>query len=198
MNKTVYIHLDKTTQLPFYVGMGNSGREYDFNKGRRSENWNEYVENHGLPIVWPVALGLDKTKAAEIEEALILHYGRIGVDANGILVNQSIGIGAKGMVYSEERNKKITASKTGYRFSEDAKQKMSVSHTGKLLSSSHKASIGNSIRGEKNGRYGVALSESTKEKLRLANIGKKQSPETIAKRIESRRKTTLLKQSQWQ
>ena len=37
-------------------------------------------------------------------------------------------------------------------------------------------------------RLGIAVSEETKEKLRQANLGKKQSPETIKKRMETFKK----------
>jgi len=37
--------------------------------------------------------------------------------------------------------------------------------------------------------------DMTKEKIRQANLGKKQSPQQIAKRVESRQKTLELKQN---
>lgn len=68
-------------------------------------------------------------------------------------------------VLSEEHKKKISvgllASGREYRFSEEHRRKISEAKTGKKLSEEHKAKIG------------------------LAGIGRKQSPETIAKRAAS-------------
>lgn len=117
----------------------------------------------------------------------------MGIDSNGVLLNRVTGLGAAGAVYSEERNRKVSEAKKGFRFSEEAKIKMSKAHKGKKLSEEHKMKIGDSIRGPKNGRFGAIVSLETREKLRLHNVGKKQSAETVAKRIESVRKTKLAK-----
>ena len=49
--------------------------------------------------------------------------------------------------------------------------------------------------GKPPGTAGKPMPEETKEKIRQANLGKKQSPEQIAKRVESRQKTLELKQN---
>lgn len=67
--------------------------------------------------------------------------------------------------------KKISIAKTGVKretFSDEWKAKMSESKTG-----------------VNNNRYGVEVLEETKEKIRQKAIGRKQSPETVAKKAEA-------------
>ena len=52
---------------------------------------------------------------------------------------------------------------------------------GKHLSNSHKEKLRLAFLGEKNHFYGKKHSNATKERLRLINLGKKHSPETIEK-----------------
>lgn len=86
------------------------------------------------------------------------------------------GYKTRGAKHSERTKQKISQLKKGchpnrdYTVSEDTKKK--ISNTLKEYYKSHK-----------NPRYGVTLSAETKEKLRQANLGKKQSEETIAKRL---------------
>lgn len=86
----------------------------------------------------------------------------------------------------------------GYVFNEKDIEKMRISHLGKKLTEEQKQKISLSLREhyshipkkpkplpKPKGRIaGFHLSEKTKEKLRQANIGKKQSQETIEKRAE--------------
>ncbi len=181
--KTIYLHINPKTQNVFYVGMGNKGRENGFSK--RSLAWQSYVKENGLPIIWVVSHNLKKRKAKKIEEELIAHYGRTGIDLNGQLVNLRTGMGAKGAVFTDEEKAARSIRRTGFKFTEEAKRKMSITHTGKILSKEHRDAIGKSIKGEKNGMFGKVVSNETKEKLRMANLGKKQSLETIQKRMNS-------------
>lgn len=183
--KTIYLHINPNTSNVFYVGMGNKGRENDISFTTRSLAWQNYVKDNGLPIIWVVSHNLKKRKARKIEEELISHYGRIGIDKNGQLVNLRTGMGAKGAIFTDEQKAAKSIRRTGFRFTEEAKIKMSLTHTGKVLSEAHKKAIGNSIRGEKNGMFGKVTSDETKQKLREANLGKKQSEETIKKRMNS-------------
>jgi hypothetical protein len=71
----------------------------------------------------------------------------------------------------EEARKKIADSKLGKKrapFSEEWRAKMSESK-----------------RGEKNNRYGVELSEETKQLIRAKATGRKQSEETIRKKADA-------------
>lgn len=183
--KTIYLHINPKTSSVFYVGMGNKGRENDISFTSRSLAWQNYVKDYGLPIIWVVSHNLKKRKAKKIEEELIAHYGRIGIDTNGQLVNLRTGMGGKGSIFTEEQKAARSLRRTGFIFTEEAKRKMSITHTGKVLSEEHKKAIGRSIKGEKNGMFGKVVSNETKEKLRISNLGKKQSIETIQKRMNS-------------
>ena len=44
-NFYVYVHINKNTDLPFYVGFGRKNRILD--KGRRSAEWNDIVSQYG-------------------------------------------------------------------------------------------------------------------------------------------------------
>jgi len=73
----------------------------------------------------------------------------------------------------EEAKKKISKSKLGKKrqpFSEEWRKKMSESH-----------------KGEKNHRFGVKVSEETKQKQREKAVGRKQSAETIKKKADALR-----------
>jgi hypothetical protein len=115
VNKAVYIHRNKFTNQPFYVGCGNSSQRPNDFRGR-SKEWFEYVEEHGLPIVEIVKDGLSIEKGKILEESTIATYGIIS--EGGVLINKStksvgvrtidkagrkrIGEGSKGRVQSEE------------------------------------------------------------------------------------------------
>ena len=72
----------------------------------------------------------------------------------------------------------------GYIRSEEYKEKQRIAHLGKKLSDEQKEKIGNSIRGKKNpnwgkwgpetSRFGVKVSEETKQKLREAWVRRKE------------------------
>lgn len=105
---------------------------------------------------------------------------------------------------------KIANSVQGRVCSEETKRKMSLQHKGKptwikgvKLSKEHKAAIGHGLKGRKNalgthhsaseetkikiglGNKGKIHSVEQNEKNRIFKTGKKQSPETIAKKIKS-------------
>lgn len=79
---------------------------------------------------------------------------------------------------SIEQRKKLSDSHTGYKFSDEAKMKMSVIKKGRHISPNTEFKK-YSIPWNK----GIALSENAKENLRIIMTGKKQSSETIAKKV---------------
>lgn len=110
-----------------------------------------------------------------------------------------------GKTLSEETKEKLSSSHSGNRnynygkhFSEEHKRNLSIAHTGKKMSEESKMKMSNSKKGR-------ALSEETKKKLSVSHkgltrskehcknlskslTGKKATPETIQKIIESQRK----------
>jgi len=69
--------------------------------------------------------------------------------------------------------------------SEETKRKIGAANkkirTGSTLSETHKANIGKSIRGEKNGFYGKTHTEETRRKMSEANLGKTMKDSTKEK-----------------
>ena len=95
VSKAVYIHRDSNTNIPFYVGCGNSEtRPTDMRM--RSPEWKEYVAINGLPIVEIVSTNLNCKQGTKLENETIKKYGII--KEGGILVNSSsYSIGVKVM-----------------------------------------------------------------------------------------------------
>lgn len=85
--------------------------------------------------------------------------------------------------------KKLIGRKNKGRVQPDTeKQKQKMAQTGKKrnpFSDEWKAKMSESKTGVNNNRYGVEVLEETKEKIRQKAIGRKQSPETIAKKADS-------------
>lgn len=90
------------------------------------------------------------------------------------------GQGTKGYVFNENDLEKMRLSHLGKKLGEEQRKKISIalkehySHIPKKIKSKKERKI----------RKGFHLTEETKEKLRIANIGKKQSNETILKRTK--------------
>lgn len=96
MNYYVYVYKDPLTLQPFYIGKGKGNRCYNHLKWKhtfkRVRDKITSLEKKGLaPQIDIVAGNLAEDKAYEIEEMLILRYGRKGLDCDGILMNICIG-----------------------------------------------------------------------------------------------------------
>jgi len=86
--KYVYIHRNRHSLEPFYIGIGNKKRAYDFNS--RSNAWKNYIQLNGKPIV-EIFCATETIKDAEkIEIDLIKKYGRKDLN-NGNLINGNNG-----------------------------------------------------------------------------------------------------------
>jgi len=150
----VYAYL-RTDGTPYYVGKGCGNRAYDYNHTVKPPR-------DKSKIVF-LAENLSEREAFDLEIASIAQHGRRDL-GTGILHNRTNGgEGASG--------RKIT---------EETRQKMSIANTGKTMSAESRSKIGNANRGK-------VLSDETRQKLsdaRKGKPGKKQSPETIAKRFK--------------
>lgn len=67
-NKVVYVHYRTDDEKPFYIGMGNSTRPFDWSG--RNKFWNRVKKKHGI-IVEIVAENLSVEAAWDLEKALI-------------------------------------------------------------------------------------------------------------------------------
>jgi hypothetical protein len=124
-NKCVYVH-KKQDGTPFYVGIGNEWRPYNF--VARTNAWHGIAlrENNNIQVEI-VAEGLSSEEALDIERSLITQYGRIGIEEGGTLVNRSVRGLSGGHQTEEHRRKRSIAMQgknKGRKYSDEAKAKI--------------------------------------------------------------------------
>jgi len=98
------------------------------------------------------------------------------------------GNGFYGKTHTDEARHRISEANKGRTQPPDEKAKQIASITGRKrspFSDEWKAKMSASKLGENNNRYGVTVSEDTKQKIREKAIGRKQSAETIQKKADA-------------
>ena len=93
-----------------------------------------------------------------------------------------------GKTHSDEARRLISEKNTGKKLSEEQIARQVSVQTGrkrKPFSDEWRTKMSESKRGENNNRYGVTVSEDTKQKIREKAIGRKQSAETIQKKADA-------------
>ena len=201
----VYEHIRNDTGAVFYVGKGSGQRaKHGVNRG---VYWDRVVNKaNGYSINYPVK-NVDEELSLLAEMELIDQYRKLGVQ----LVNVSAGgEGATGWIPTEETRRKIgLANKTtpkasgeshgmyGKKHTAESLAKMKVSQNarewgenhpmyGKHHSDETKAKISVNRTGKAVGKanhfYGKKHTEEARAKISKAGIGRKLSPETIAKK----------------
>jgi hypothetical protein len=96
----IYAYIDPRTDLPFYIGKGTGNRKFDHLK----EHTGKTSNRNKLAIISELAILNLRPKIIELESGIaneamaynredyyILHYGRAGIDPDGILTNILIG-----------------------------------------------------------------------------------------------------------
>jgi hypothetical protein len=88
----VYFLVDPEKNQVFYVGKGRKNRAYSHLKGvkssKRVQDKIKSIRLRGLePSITFHQVNLTEKLAYEIEKEMILHYGRKGIDENGVLMN---------------------------------------------------------------------------------------------------------------
>jgi hypothetical protein len=169
----VYMYL-REDGTPYYVGKGKKNRAYTTHKRVKPPSNDR--------IVFPYT-DLTEEDAFKYEKDLIAKYGR--KDNNtGILRNLTDGgegmSGYKGTRTPEHSEKisKALKGRIGHKHSPETIEKISKALKGRIgykQSPDHRENLCKALR-----------SPETKEKMRLAKIGKKQSPKHIEKRRLSR------------
>ena len=135
-----------------------------------------------------------KTKiTARVYESLKVEYSRLQSERIRGEKNPMWG-----KTHSEEARRAIREKNTGKKLTEDQIARQVAAQTGRKrapFSEEWRSKMAESKRGEKNNRYGVTLSEETKQLIRAKATGRKQSEETIRKKadaIRGRAKPKLL------
>jgi len=90
----------------------------------------------------------------------------------------------------EEYSRYISKLNTGRVQPPEEKARQLAAQTGrkrKPFSDEWRAKLSKASSGENNSRYGVVVEESTREKIRLKALGRKQSADTVERRVEKLR-----------
>ena len=121
--------------------------------------------------------GLTETRAFCLEIDLIRFYGRLD-KGTGILRNMTDGgEGASGMIKTEETRRKLSRANSGKTLTVEQKQRISEVQRGKKRSPMP-IEVREKISAVTKGRV---VSEETREKLRIINIGKRHTEEAKEK-----------------
>lgn len=166
----VYRHRRNDTNQIFYIGIGkNEKRAYS--QFSRNPFWKNIIAKTGYQVE---IIARPKTweDCCELEQLLILEYGRADLKT-GTLVNLTNGgEGVVGNVLSDEIKKKLSNAFKGRKHTKETKAKLSLASTGRKASDETKAKLSLAKKGK-------PLSQEHIKKLKLAkqNI----SDETRAK-----------------
>lgn len=167
----VYVHRKSDTGEIFYVGKGTTKKGYPLARAhdskKRNVHWQRIVARH--EFFAEVVMSFDEECLAfELERGLISYFGRANL--GGLLCNiETGGQGHSGRVVSEETRRKMSAAAKGKVKSEEHRRRLSASHRGKKIDPA--VARAHSIRMSGPGN---------------PNFGKKQSAETIAKKVATR------------
>jgi hypothetical protein len=102
----VYKHIRNDTNKVFYIGIGKTEkRAYQIKN--RNQYWKNIVNRFGYTIEF-VETNLSWLEACQMEIKLIKQYGRNDLNEGGLVNMTDGGDGVNGMIYTEERNTKIS------------------------------------------------------------------------------------------
>lgn len=148
-NKVVYRHRRLDTNEIFYIGMGYLKRAYSKDAAKRNQIWNRIVNKTEYKIEI-LAENLSWEDACELEEFLILSYGRIDLKTGSLANLTNGGDGSKGCSPSQETRNKISNFHKGKPVSQQSKDKMRKAKEGKYFLSDNPNSkkVINIITGE--------------------------------------------------
>jgi len=193
----VYRHIRLDKNEPFYIGIGNDNegeyRRANYKFGRNNL-WNKISKKYGFKVDIIID-DLTWEQACEKEKELISLYGRINLN-NGILCNFTDGgEGVTGVIFSQERLAKMSASMKGKLakekhplfgkgHTEESKDKMSKKLLGKKMSPERLAKHSIIFLGEKNPMFGKKHSEESIKKISEKLKGIKVSEERRIKMTE--------------
>lgn len=172
----IYIHLTHDDGVPFYVGKGRGKRAYS--KHARSSLWNNVVAKHSGFKVEFLAENLNEEQAHCHERRFISFYGRRDLRLGPLVNLTDGGEGVRGNFGNQNWKFRVETDETRRRKSESHKGKKRPDHSLKMMGNSWHRSRG----------IGYKQSEECKQKLRLANLGKRATTQVRAKMSESQRR----------
>ena len=207
----VYVYFDPRNGQPFYVGKGQNDRHLDHlrdaEKITESENFNKDNNQRRLhkinsikrdgyePIITFYSKDLTEEQAYDLEDFLILVWGRKDFDEHGILFN---------ILESGRRSPCISGSDhyafgkpgnmTGKKLTKRQREKVSESKLGKKrepFSAEWIKNMSESGKGEKNSMYGKKHKPESKKLMKEKALGRKQTKETIEKKNISLKKNAI-------
>lgn len=185
-NAYVYVHKRLDTGLPFYVGKGSGNRATS--KKDRNPHWHHIVAKSGYQSII-IQSGLTHKQALNAEKFTIAALRKV-YDLTNLTDGGDGGNGLKGSEHplfgkqrTEQTKAKISASlqgvstggkaKKGIALTNAHKQSISNGLKGKPKSAEHVASVSAANRATtKNKQPRKPLSDATKAKISLAQIGK--------------------------
>jgi hypothetical protein len=191
----VYCYIDPRNNKPFYIGKGTGDRKYrhlseseDTTSNKHKYSKIKAIKSAGLhPIIIELASFTTDVEAYDYELEQIKKYGRKGYDHNGILTNITLGVNPpcrKGVKLSEEAKEKLKGRipwNKGKLNLQPAWNKGLTKETDERVLKYATSQIGKKSKTKR------VLSDETKEKLRLANLGKKKSVEARQKMSNSKK-----------
>lgn len=206
-----YVHLRPDREgihSIFYVGKGTETRSNTILR-KHSNHHSNIVRKFGIENISIRKIACDsEVHAFSLEISMIAVLRRLGVK----ICNQTNGgDGASGVVFSKERRERASLAMTGsgnYFFgkshsiesreriskgrmgkgvgairSQESRNNISKGRMGIKFSDQHRENLSIAKKGRTSNRLGVEVSLETREKMSIAKKGKKQSPESIAKRV---------------
>lgn len=181
----VYLYIDPLTYIPFYVGKGTGDRKFyhltetedtTINK-RKYAKIQSLLTKNLTPIIFEATQFTVESDAYDFEEKLIKFFGRKGFEHNGVLTNITLGSRPP-----TRRGAKLTKEQR-LALSIKMKEVAQIRKQPAKRTPWNKGCKGVQIAWNKGLSTGLGrvVSNETKEKLRMHNLGKKKTESTRKK-----------------